>query len=140
MTPEQIAAVQEAAAKAAADDQLPVRFYERLFDADPSVRAMFPADLAAQRVKFREELEMLVDTLGRLGEFEARARELGARHRDYGVMASHYGTVRDALLGALSDVLGPAFTPEVEEAWRLAYNLLAEVMMEGADRVPPAPR
>jgi hemoglobin-like flavoprotein len=44
----------------------------------------------------------------------------------------------EALMGALADALGPDWTDEVEEAWRLAYNLTAETMMSGA-RVPVSP-
>ena len=38
----------------------------------------------------------------------------------------------EALLGALAAALGDGWTDEVEEAWRLAYNLTAEAMMTGA--------
>jgi hemoglobin-like flavoprotein len=39
----------------------------------------------------------------------------------------------DALLGALGAALGDEWTPDVEEAWQMAYNLTAETMMEAWD-------
>jgi hemoglobin-like flavoprotein len=55
-------------------------------------------------------------------------RQLGARHVDYGVLPEHYETVGQALLDTLAQGLGPAFTGEVEEAWREAYMLIADTM------------
>ena len=37
-----------------------------------------------------------------------------------------------ALLGALAAEMGDRWTTEAEEAWTLAYNLIAEMMMTGA--------
>ena len=42
-------------------------------------------------------------------------------------------------MGALAGALGDRWTDDVEEAWRLAYNLTAEVMMGGFGG-PPAAR
>ena len=50
----------------------------------------------------------------------------------YGVTLSHYAAVGAALFGALAAALGPAWTPSVEEAWRCAFDLVAEEMMAGA--------
>ena len=57
---------------------------------------------------------------------------LGARHRAYGVRAAHYRLMGGALLAALADRSGDGWTPELAEAWSLAYNLIAETMMAGA--------
>jgi hemoglobin-like flavoprotein len=35
-------------------------------------------------------------------------------------------------MGALSEVLGAAWTPEAEGAWRRLYELISETMLEGA--------
>jgi hemoglobin-like flavoprotein len=51
------------------------------------------------------------------------------------VKAEHYDTVGGALLWTLDAGLGPAFTPEVKEAWTSAYTLLATVMKEAAEAV-----
>ena len=41
----------------------------------------------------------------------------------------------DALVAALAAALGDRWDDETEEAWRMAFNLTAESMMEGADRL-----
>src|SRR5262249_2556875 len=58
-------------------------------------------------------------------------RQLGERHRGYGVSADHYGPVGAALLWTLEEGLGSAFTPEVKAAWSEAYRTLAGAMQEG---------
>ena len=60
--------------------------------------------------------------------FMTRTRHLGVRHRGYGVTAEHYRLMGDALLGALAEQCSD-WTPELAEAWSLAYNLTTEAMM-----------
>jgi len=121
-------------------DQLSRLFYERLFQLDPMVRTMFPADLAGQRQKLIDELEAIVDSLGRLHELVARTTDLGSRHAGYGVEPHHYDLVLDALLHALSVCIPQAMTPAATLAWRRAYHLIAETMLYGAAHGPSTPR
>jgi len=121
-------------------DQLSRLFYERLFQLDPMVRTMFPADLAAQRQKLIDELDAIVNSLGRLHELVARTTDLGSRHAGYGVEPHHYDLVLDALMHALSMCIPQAMTPAATLAWRRAYHLIAETMMYGASHGPTAPR
>ena len=64
-------------------------------------------------------------------------RRCAARHVTYGVQAADYQTVGDALLAALAAVLGDSFDASTREAWTLAYNLVAETMLEGAAAARP---
>jgi hemoglobin-like flavoprotein len=56
----------------------------------------------------------------------------------YGVQPEHYHTVGAALLWALEQECGAAFTSEVREAWATAYSVLAEIMTTAAGE-PPRP-
>lgn len=116
------------------------RFYERLFDADPSLRTMFSEDPAVQKSLFAAELAVVVQAISRFEAFVARARDLGARHDRYGVTYVHYEIAGRALLEALADTLGPGFTDELHDAWRLAFDLVAETMMQGAADATALPR
>jgi hemoglobin-like flavoprotein len=133
MTPEQITLVQTSFDRLG--PQLPAmatRFYEELFARDPALRAMFTIPLAEQEVKFAEKLTELVRAMPRLDELLAHTRALGARHVGYGVKTADYQTLGDALLAALAGVLGDRFDAATREAWALAYNLVAETMLDGA--------
>jgi hemoglobin-like flavoprotein len=142
VTPEQIVAVQRSFAElsgGAGAQQLAIRFYERLFELDASTRRLFSTDPEIQRAKFLDELTEIVRSISSLDTFVPRALDLGNRHRAYGVMTDHYRLVGVALVGALGDVLGESFTPELQGAWTQAYDLVAETMMEGAAHVEPRP-
>jgi nitric oxide dioxygenase len=127
MTPEQITLVESVIARAGASDVFATRFYERLFETAPDTKAMF-SDVDGQRDKLRSELTALVDLIRDLGALEREAGQLGGRHRGYGVTAAHYRFARNAMEGALEDSLGDDFGAQEREAWRRAYDLIAELM------------
>ena len=129
MTPEQIALVQSSfksvapIASKAAD-----LFYDRLFEIAPDVRSLFPADLSGQKVKLISMLATAVNNLHQLDGILPSVRDLGSRHRGYGVTAEHYTPVGAALLWTLEQGLGHAFTSDVKLAWAEAYSTLASAM------------
>lgn len=138
MTPEQITLVQTSYQRVG--PRLPdmaARFYQELFRRDPALRSLFTIDLAEQQVRFARKLTELVEAMPRLDELLAHTRALGARHVGYGVRAADYQTVGAALFDALAAVLGDGFDPETRQAWVLAYNLMAETMLDGAASAHP---
>jgi hemoglobin-like flavoprotein len=137
MTPSQIAAV-ERTLEAVDVDVLVVDFYRRAFEADPDVAAMFTTDPVIQRQRFAVELQTIVNSIRDLEAFRVAAADLGARHRNYGVRAAHYRTMGAALLASLAAAAGDRWTPSVEEAWTLAYNLISEAMLAGAAEGRPS--
>jgi hemoglobin-like flavoprotein len=140
MTPEQIALVERTVVAAEpVMDAVAADFYRRLFAADPALEELFTTDPAVQRGRFVAHLKDILLAIRDHDRFLHQARALGARHAAYRVRAAHYRLVGATLLAALGAQLGPAWTPEVAEAWRLAYNLTAEVMMSGAADAVQAP-
>ncbi|HEX2383685.1 MAG TPA: globin domain-containing protein [Acidimicrobiales bacterium] len=134
MTPEQITLVQDSFRRVAAhSDALAVDFYARLFTADPSARALFTTDMAAQRSKFLRELEEIIRTIENFDVFLAHLADLGARHAGYGVRPVHYRIFADCLLAALAAAEGDQWTPLLEAAWSSAHDLVAEAMILGAN-------
>jgi hemoglobin-like flavoprotein len=132
MTPEQITLVQSSFERLG--PQLPAmatRFYQELFGRDPALRDLFGTDLTQQEARFAEKLTEIVRAMPRLDQLLVHTRALGARHRGYGVRAADYETVGTAILAALAAVLGSSFDAPTRHAWTLAYNLVAETMLEG---------
>ena len=131
MTPNQVTLVQSSfksvvpIATKAAD-----LFYDRLFEIAPEVRQLFPADLSGQKIKLIGMLATVVSNLHRLDVILPTVRELGMRHRGYGVTPDHYEPVGASLLWALEQGLGVAFTSEVRAAWSDAYSTLAGAMQQ----------
>ena len=144
MTPAQIADVQQSFAQLRPQaDTVAARFYQRLLTLDPSVRPLFPDDLTAQGRKLMDMLGLVVHGLPRVDTILPAVQALGRRHVQYGVQPEHYKTVGAALLWALEQELGAAWTPAVREAWTTAYTVLAELMTAAAGApsrpAPPPP-
>jgi hemoglobin-like flavoprotein len=111
-------------------------FYQRLFTLDPKLRDLFRhADFGEQGRKLMAALGFVVGNLRRPDALLPVVADLGRRHAGYGVRPPHYATVGVALLATLEEALGPAFTPDVREAWAEAYILLTRVMQEAAATV-----
>ena len=133
MTPEQKRLVQESFEQLKPISQAAGRlFYVRLFDLDPSLSSLFKNDLDEQARKLMQMIGMAVKGLDRPQELLPAVEALGRRHVAYGVQDRHYETVGAALLWTLERGLGAAFTPEVREAWRTVYKVLADTMKAAA--------
>lgn len=129
MTPNQIRLVQSTwQSVVPIQKQAATLFYDELFAADPSLGALFKGNLEEQKSKLMKMIGVAVSSLHRLEEILPAVKNLGRRHEGYGVKSQDYATVGAALLGTLEKGLGPAFTPEVKEAWAAAYGLLSQVM------------
>jgi hemoglobin-like flavoprotein len=133
MTPDQVNVVQDSFAKVAPiADQAATIFYDRLFEVAPTVRAMFPSDLTAQRKKLMATLVVVVGGLSNLESVLPAASALAIRHVSYGAKAEHYPVVGGALLWTLEQGLGEAWTAEVAAAWTAAYATLSGYMISEA--------
>jgi hemoglobin-like flavoprotein len=129
VTPQQIELVQSSFKKVVPiADTAADLFYDRLFEIAPEVRPLFPDDLSEQKKKLMTMLATAVTNLHRLDTIVPAVKDLGRRHRGYGVSAAHYAPVGAALLWTLEKGLGADFTSDVKAAWTDTYTALAGVM------------
>jgi hemoglobin-like flavoprotein len=141
MTPHQIEIVRQSFAKIMPyKDQVIELFYCRLFELDPSIRLMFKSDMAEQREKLTAALAMVISRLEMMEGLLPVLRELGRRHKTYGVRNRHYDVVGAALLWTLEIGLSSSWTKELAEAWRDASGQVANAMIEGAESPEPERR
>lgn len=139
MTQEQVKLVQQSFAKVAPiAEQAAGLFYDRLFEIDPKLRALFKTDIAEQGKKLMAALTTVVTQLDDMSRIAETVRGLGRAHARFGVVPEHYVKVGAALLWTLEKGLGAAFTPEVRAAWLAAYSLVAETMIEAAESTSKA--
>jgi len=110
-------------------------FYGRLFEIDPSLRALFRGDMEKQGQMLMQMIGVVVNSLTKLEAILPAVRNLGRRHAGYGVNEAHYDSVAGALLWTLEKGLGEDFTPEVKQAWTETYAILAGVMKDEARAV-----
>jgi hemoglobin-like flavoprotein len=111
-------------------DAIAQSFYERLFALNPELERLFVhTDMVVMR---RMLMRMIAVTVRGLPGISPHLRDLGARHRGYGVRPEYYPYATEALLGAFREHLGDAFIPEVEKAWAGVLQLIRDNMLEGA--------
>jgi hemoglobin-like flavoprotein len=139
MSPEQIATVRRSfalveplAAPAAA------MFYDRLFERDPGLRALFKGDMTAQGLRLMAMISAAVQLLDEPETLNRQLGELGRRHTGYGVQPQHYEAVGGALLDTLATALGPAFGANERSAWASLYGHISREMQ--APGAPHGPR
>jgi len=111
-------------------------FYAMLFAIAPATRELFAANMEVQRSRFWRALVHIVQHVDRPDELVPFLHQLGRDHRKFGVLAQHYGAMGTALVTALKHYAGPSWTPQVEKAWRDAYNLIVRTMQDAADAEP----
>ena len=107
-------------------------FYGRLFELDPTLKAMFSEDMEEQGKKLMMMINTAVIGLDSLDQIVPAVKALGQRHVAYGVEDAHYDTVGEALIWTLGKGLGDGFTDEVKNAWLVTYSLFADTMKAGA--------
>jgi hemoglobin-like flavoprotein len=138
VTPNQINLIRDSWAKVEPiADAAAGLFYGRLFELDPTIRPLFAhADIDKQGKVLMQTLTVVVKSLDKLDTIVPAVQALGRRHAGYGVRTRDFETVGSALLWTLEQGLGPAFDDDTREAWTVAYQTLATVMiaaMEAAE-------
>jgi len=143
MTPEQAQIIKLTFAQAVTQkDEVGRSFYDRLFEIAPEVKPLFKGDMEAQQRKLMDTLALAVGMMRDIPTLVSTLEALAHRHVAYGVRDEHYGKVGEALLWALQQTLGQAFTPHAREAWTALYAAIAQIMRNAAAGRPntrPAP-
>ncbi len=70
-----------------------------------------------------------------LGALAPAVERIAQKHVGLQILPEHYPHVAEALLGAISQVLGEAATPEVLNAWGEAYWFLADILIAREKRI-----
>ncbi|MFK8112145.1 MAG: globin family protein [Rubripirellula sp.] len=136
MTPQQIDIVQSTWEKVKPiSEQAAELFYGRLFELDPSLRALFKSDMKDQGKKLMATLNIAVTSLTKLETILPALEELGRKHVQYGVPDQSYETVGEALLWTLEQGLGDVFDDDARAAWTETYATLSGVMLEASRAV-----
>lgn len=110
--------------------------YARLFEMDPAIKPLFKGDLKKQSLMLMTVIGLAVRGLDRQEAIATSIQSLGNRHHGYGVMAADYNTFGAALIWALQQSMGDAFTPEVKDAWVKAYDTLSAAMKASTHDAP----
>ena len=132
LTPAAIARLKDSFRVITQERALAPLFYARLFERDPSTRALFPQDMTRQHAHFNVALAILIGNLEYLGALDDPLRELGGRHVAYGVRREHYAEFRDTLIELLAECAGDLWSPRLRDDWWAALTQVIGVLLDGA--------
>jgi|GEM_PF-1258277 len=107
-------------------------FYGKLFELDPSLKAMFTAPMKDQAAKLVATLQVAVDSLDNLEPLLPKLRNLGQQHADYGVEPRHYELVEQSLIWAITGALEGGCSPATRTAWQALLRAISAEMIAGA--------
>ncbi len=133
MTPEQIDLIRKSF-----DALWPVRrklaevFYSRFFELAPDAQRLFPGDMERQQLKLMDMIAAIVGALDKREIFQSIISYTGRQHAQFGVKRSHFVAFGDALIWGLEQQFGPAFTPELKQAWITLYDAVQSEMIRAA--------
>ena len=133
MTPEQIDLVRKSFdALWPFRQKLAAQFYGRFFELAPEARRLFTNDLDKQQLKLMDAIAAIVGALDQREMFQSIVSHTGRKHAEFGVREQDFIAFGDALLWGLQQQLGPAFTPELRQAWIVLYDAVQSEMMRAA--------
>lgn len=113
-------------------EALTAHFYERMFQHNPELKEMFNMGnqangkqkmaLANAVLAYAENIEnpkVLINVL----------KGIGSKHTSLNIKPEHYKIVGTHLIASIEEVIGHLATAEILEAWTIAYNQLAAIMI-----------
>ncbi|MEZ4443350.1 MAG: globin domain-containing protein [Polyangiaceae bacterium] len=112
------------------------RFFAHLFDRYPSTVELF-GGRTPNKKHHRMLARALIVFVEHLDHDEWLGEQLdllGARHVDYGVEDHMYDWVGECLILAFSEAAAELWTQEAEDAWRLAYDTIRRMVLQGTFR------
>ena len=117
----------------ASGEDLTNYFYARMFTHHPELRNMFnmgnqangrqKSALANAVLAYAENIENPSVLIGVL-------KGIGTKHRSLNIQPDQYKIVGTQLIASIGEVVGAAATPELLEAWTIAFYQLAQIMID----------
>src|SRR5690606_14936939 len=110
---------------------LTTHFYKRMFEHNPELKHIF--NMGNQQ-NSKQQTALAVAVLAYAEHIENPSvllpvvNTIGHKHASLDIRPEHYAIVGEPLIASIGEVLGDAATPELLEAWTLAYGQLADLM------------
>jgi len=106
-------------------------FYKRMFTHNPELKNIFNMG-NQQNNKQQTALAMAVlayaENIDNPAVLMPAVDRMGQKHTSLDIRPEHYAIVGNHLIASISEVLGDGATPEILDAWTVAYNQLAAIM------------
>ena len=119
-------------------DAFALSCYQQLFTEYPQAQPLFAqTNMRRQEGALMATLATVIAGVQRGDNLIPTLQRLGQRHKGYGVKAEHYPLLQAVLIETFHHYLGPRFTPQMQEAWEEAFEMISAEMLKGEDVLPP---
>ncbi len=107
-------------------------FYARMFKAQPELKNIFNMANQAngkQKSALANAVLAYAENIDNPGVLMGVLKGIGTKHRSLNIQPDQYKIVGEHLIASIGEVVGEAATPEILDAWTVAYYQLAEIMI-----------
>ena len=111
-------------------EEITTLMYEKMFATYPKAKELFKNATPDQYKKLANMVYAYAANVDKLDSLEKGIDKVAQIHVDVKILPEHYPWVGESLLSAMKDVLGDDATDEVMEAWKQAYDVLANIFIE----------
>jgi hemoglobin-like flavoprotein len=108
-------------------------FYKRLLDNNPELKNIFNTahqSTGAQPAALAHAVWAYASNIDNLGALSTAVSRIGHKHASLGVRADQYPIVGENFLSSIKEVLGDAVDKPVLDAWKAAYQQLADIFID----------
>ena len=113
--------------------EITTTFYNRMFENNPEIKAMFNMDKQKSGEQPKALAMAVLAAAQNIDNLEAilpAVQKMCKAHVNSNVKPEHYPIIGENLLAAIKEVLGDAATEEVLDAWAQAYDVIAKVFIQ----------
>jgi len=106
-------------------------FYNRMFTHNPELKNMFNMgnqESGKQQTALALAVLAYAENIANPGVLMPVVDRIGHKHVSLDIRPEHYQIVGRHLIASIQEVLGAAATPDIIDAWTIAYQQLAELM------------
>ncbi len=112
-------------------EDITFRMYDLFFSKYPKLRPLFPISRALHPSLINTLLDVFRQReYPESDAFKKQMLLIAHKHRSDQIKSEHLGILRERLLQAMRDVLFDDATPQMLKAWSVAYDCLAEALLE----------
>jgi nitric oxide dioxygenase len=121
---------------ASAGTAITEHFYKRMFTHNPELKDVFNMSHQAtgrQPAALFDAIAAYATHIDNLEVLTGAVMRIAHKHTSFNIKADQYAIVGHHLIETLRELLGDAFTPEIEEAWGAAYQQLANIFIQAEE-------
>lgn len=118
---------------ASAGTAITEHFYNRMFTHNPELKDVFNMSHQAtgrQPAALFNAIAAYATHIDNLEVLTGAVMRIAHKHTSFNIQPDQYAIVGHHLIETLRELLGDAFTPEIEEAWGAAYQQLADIFIK----------